>query len=614
MSTSVCYLERSASGAALARVRLVGTRAQHAWAAPNLERAASDALASIGAAARWIAQESAAGPTRGELVMCLDPDGAHCGWVTSPSAEEAVVGAAVRAAQAGGADDAGTPPAPWLRDGDIGVDMSVQGLPEGLEGDQRRQRLAVLATPDLPVRVLLDELDSLGRLPARVLSIWHAMAESLVDDRTTGGRNASGVVVSSDEPVAAMVIVEPSGRLLWAWARAGSLLCCGSMRLRRTASAGSEPQVPEPAPTGAARRLTDDNPAPEVSVIEVSAQDVGRIVGEWLAWSAQLGVAPARVVCAGPTSLVCAGLGEDLPAVPGIAAAGHAIARAWDGATVEASVDDDPVGSVLRRLAEATLERGAAPATDARGLPVLDPRQTLVDLSRRPGKASRTYYHWAAAALLAGAVGIVALGLRLDRSAGALRTRAGEVKAERLALLDKVKDIIKIAPTEPDPVRKLRAEQTRLSTFAEKITPERPVLAEFGRVMRAAAAVPGATLKTLSIPTVGVGSGAFKVPDAEAGPTLLSELLKQPALGPRIMWTGNLTINGEERIYAIRGDWRDPEPAKPGTTGPVKSPATSPPVNPPAPPVSAPKDAPPQAKPPAPNTAPAPAPEKGGKP
>lgn len=576
MSTSVCYLERAASGAALLRVRLVGVRSDHTWTAPMGERFGGNIRESIAAAARWITQESTQGPTRGDLVLCLDLDGAACGWVTTPSAEEPVIAAAVRAAQTGGADEAQTPPAAWLRNGEIGRDFSVQGLAEHAGEENRRQRIAVLATPDLPVRVLLDELDAMGRSPARVVNLWHAIA-GIDRPEEHGGSGNGHAVVASDEPVSAVALIEPSGRLIWTWSSGGRLLCGGTMRLRRSVAAATESGESEaPQGPGSAKRLTDGHPA-EVSVIEVTRHDIGRLVAEWLAWGAQLGVAPARLYCAGPASITVGGLDSDLPEVPGIAAVGQSLARSWAGAGVQAVIDEDPLGAVLRRMVEQARDHGAGPEVDDRGIPKLDPHTTLLDLSRRPGRASRKYYVWAAMALLACAVGIAALGYRLNRSAASVRDEAAQSRAARLDLLTKVKDTVKISPDEPDPVRKLRSEQTRLQQFAEKITPEKPVLAEFARVLKAAAAVPGALIKNLTISTVSA-SGVFVVPDAEVGPRLLTELLNQPAQGPRIAWKGSSASMGAERTYSLSGSngWRDPDPVRPAPSPPAKSPATAP--------------------------------------
>ncbi|MBL8991645.1 MAG: hypothetical protein JNJ48_08715 [Phycisphaerae bacterium] len=586
MSTAVCFVERAASGVALVRLRMFVGRTEKTWTAPLGERAAANLKDSVAAAARWIAEESTAGGSRGDLVLCLDPDGAHCGWVTSPTGEETVVAAAVRAAQAGGADETGTPPLPWLREADLGVDTSAQGLTAAgtALAEAKRLRLAVVATPDLCVRVLLDELDALGRAPARVVGLWHAMAGALAPERAS----ALAGEVAVNEPVAATVLIEPSGRLVWTWSRAGALLCAGSMRLRRSVG------VPEAAADG---RREGEAPA-EVAVLEVSRHEIGRLITEWLAWSAQLGEAPSSLACAGPSSITVGGLGEDLPQVPGIAAVGHALGAGWSGATVQAAVDEDPVGSVLLRLLEDVRDHGALPTSDARGLPVLDPRTTLLELSQRPGRASRTYYRWAAATLAAGAVGVAALGYRMDRSAAAIREQIDLTRAERASLLDTVKDMVRVAADDPDPVRRLMAEKTRLEQFAEKITPERPVLAEFGRVMRALAAVqasmpeptsspaPGVppanqpapgqalVLKSLTISTTGSGLGSFVVPDAEVGPRLLTELRNQPAVGPRISWTGQNSTTPTERTFGLRGQWVDPSPSR--TAGGAPAPAPNP--------------------------------------
>lgn len=591
MSTSVCFVERAASGVALVRLRLLAGRAEKTWTAPIGERAAANLRQSVAAAARWIAEESVSGTTRGDLVLCLDPDGAHCGWITSPTGEEAVVAAAVRAAQAGGADETGTPPLPWLRDADLGVDTSAQGLTAAgtAVAEAKRLRMAVVATPDLCVRVLQDELDALGRAPARVVSLWHAMAGVLEPEQPAAREGE----VAVDRPVAATVLVEPAGRLVWTWSRGGALLCAGSMRLRRSVG------VPDPA-TDAARR-EGETPA-EVAVLEVSRHEIGRLITEWLAWSAQLGVAPSSLACAGPSCITVGGLGEDLPQVPGIAAVGHALGAAWSGATVQAAVDEDPIGSVLRRLLEDVRDHGALPTADARGVPVLDPRTTLLDLSQRPGRASRTYYRWAAATLAAGAVGVAALGYRMERSAAAIREQIDLTRSERVQLLDQIKDMVKVPADDPDPVRRLMAERTRLEQFAEKITPERPVLAEFGRVMRALAAVqatmpepttspaPGSApsnqpapgqalvLKNLTISTTGSGLGSFLVPDAEVGPRLLTELRNQPAVGPRIAWTGQNSTTPTERTFGLRGQWVEPAPVRAGPAAPTPAPAPAQPT------------------------------------
>lgn len=393
MTAPFVYLERDAGGRRLLGVRLIGDGGHEEWAAPDAEDAPA-------LAASWIRSRLADGSRVSAL--CLDPRGVLCSWLDTPGGDAAVVRAAARQARAGAWGDW---PASSSRDhpsADAALDwraasvqaIAASGAPDAglglvLRGSRAKRpasRSAVVAAADLPVRLLMDELDRRGVVIERVVTLWHAMAAAW--DTASEAEPSDDPLVSRDTSDAAVILIEPAGRVQWAWASSGSVLAAGGFRLDAAALNGS----------AAARSAA-----------------AGRLGADWLAWSAQLGRSPSRVICLAP---------EDLADAAGIGSLGEAIASSWPEASFDLFRIDDPIDATLRRLLDRTA--GGRPR---RSLPE---SATLGELAARPGRGHRAMYRWGGAALVAAAAALVVLGVRLRAAAERARTESsGVVAAQR---------------------------------------------------------------------------------------------------------------------------------------------------------------------------------------
>jgi hypothetical protein len=312
VASRVVYIERTERGSRLTGLRLMLPRSADAWSAPADD---SDDIV-IDSAASWIS--SKAGPGGRISALVLDADGGVCSWATVPERDLGVVETVVRQQSEGLGDprssdqtDAGSSSgsgvvwfyAPGTSDSTI-QPLGATPVDPGSEADAR-ERAAVLSVGDGIGRVLIDRIDRLGIETTVACTIWHAMA-SAWDPATAWKSRApsTGNVVESEPGVVAVVLVEPSGRLLWSWTRGGRLLAAGSQRLPRMGGG-------------------DDQPA---SVL-LTADAAARLTADWLAWSAQLAIAPGRVVMLVPASAQEQG---DLSI--GAGGFGRALASGWSGA------------------------------------------------------------------------------------------------------------------------------------------------------------------------------------------------------------------------------------------------------------------------------------------
>jgi hypothetical protein len=590
MSGVYCYIQRAGAGATIRGLRLADRRQVRDWT-PGAASGAEGHAQTIAAAARWIAEQMAQVEAnvsrRVPLVLCLDLDGGRCAWLSPPSAEHEVVKAAARSAALGAADESSAGPglgSVWSSEyGESGADMSIQELADppaqngsggGLLARRKpaavghKERLAVLAVPDAAARVLLDELDRLGVEVASVTTLWHALAAAWDPSKAealSGGvleRNGSHREVASSEPVTAVVALEPSGRLVWSWTREGKLIAAGTQRLRCLEVAKGMPRAEEDAAGAGGTRRLPEGDAPPARLLEVSRADTGRTVSEWLAWTAQLGVAPSRLVCVGPGELVPTGLAD----APGLAAVGQTLAAAWPGSAATAAEEDDPIAATLLRLAAA--EAPIFKDDDAQG------RALMIDLSSRPGRLSRTMHWWLAAAGAAAAVALGALAWQIDRGAKQTLAAAAQEAGVRAEQFKRVESQFPKLATDPDPVRALSAGLNELRKGREDIAPERPVVDVVERVVIAAEGFPTMKLKKISISGLtGIGFD-FAVVDSEPGGKMLEALRKMGPLsdGMTVNWNGDTTtttstvvgMSEPMRLFRLRGQWQDRKVAAPG--------------------------------------------------
>lgn len=397
MSARVCYLKRGWRGGSIASVHLISLTGEERLAGDSSRTGEGELAGEIlpEAAARFIGDTLAQMRGPANLAMlCLDAEGSAASWVASPTHDRSAIASLVRLGQHGGEGDGSRMRASPLEQ--IGQDAFASSI-EPLSGDvgaspglltrrkadtttKASERVGVLSMVDAPARVLIDELDRRGVTVEGVASVWHAMAQAL--DPTADG------VEPAHAPVVAIVAAETDGRVLWAWSRGRQLLAAGAIRAVAQVSADGSIGV------------------------GLGDAEAARIVNDWLAWGAQLCVAPARVIAVLPE-------GDDL----GQGARGFALrlGSSWQDATVDATVAPDPMALVLRRLAE-RIEG----TPDVKSAAEPTPTTRLVGLSTRPGKRHRAMMRWGAAGVLTAAGVCVVLGLRIRAAAEDAQSTARE--------------------------------------------------------------------------------------------------------------------------------------------------------------------------------------------
>lgn len=588
-------------------MRLVAPGLHRQWNGDSIPSSASDSVAHfarIGAAAKWIADNlHALGAARLDA-LCVDPEGAVCTWFSATSPDEKVVSATLAQAALAAGDASGSPSGSAVVTGGGAAgrlamlassdpmtalsELTLQPLAVARPGDDptptgglgkwafgrgksaarattgTQGRFALLSIPDACVRVLVDSLDDLGVEIGSVTSLWHALGAAFDPSARSGaGADAENVVASSD-PATAVIMVDPRGRMVWSWSRAGMLVAGGSMRLRlitppsfepsTVTDRGGTPAEPEPidalsaSGAGTARRLggqTDqvssraDEPAPEASSAEV-----GRLVADWLAWSTQLGAAPQRVVCFGPATSPQSGVD---PAHPSF---GQALAKAWPGATVDLFEHDDPVGLTLQRLAGVSgadmgsFGASARLAGHDRDVHIAsDPRLSLTALSNRPGRSSRRMNRWVALAILLAATFVAVWGYQLHRSAGRADALIAKARSDRAEIVAGLEPLIPTLAREPNPDAVLTARINTLSEQARAVRQAPPLLGEVVRLLKAFRAVqselPEDRRDALRIQEMTLSTLAavfrLEVPDSETGPRIEIAVKASPGL---VQWSG----------------------------------------------------------------------------
>lgn len=568
MSIRICYLERGDRGALLRGVRVVGASTDERWDAPPPDPAVPERVPRDAAA--WIRDHLSAGSTQKALHrLVLDADGGVCGWVATDQADRRLLEALVRersGEQGGGpgAGDleagAGPPRFPDLP-GEISIEpllsppgraagSSATRLPRlgrGRDADDPQRstlnRAAVLSQPDVPGRSLVDHLDALGVDVIAPISIWHAAAaawdpsarpaaERAAHAVEDGAADGEADVASEQVPVAATVLTDHAGRLLWCWSISGALLAAGSIRLARRDHAEQNTATPPPpcALTGSA---------------------LHRLAAEWLAWSVQLGMTPQRV-------RLIADFSAEGTLHP--SACTRLIAAACPDAIGETIDEPDPVGLTLRRLA-GQLDTGATPAEPS----AADGRHLLPTLSGRPTRAHRRMHRAAAGLLFSGAIALAAWAWRLDASAQTLRERASTATQELTSLIEAsgAAQLVNMTPerlaTDRDAIgilteaRGLIAREVRPPEDLERI---RPVLAALDSISFIIQSQPELTLENVAI-TQSTASLRILVPDAAAFEDVTRTL---ESLGDsRLRWTrpSPTEVPGRGVRVSLTGTWTE---------------------------------------------------------
>lgn len=502
MGGRICYMSRLDRGARVRRLRLIGAHTSDEWSAPGGE----DPAQTIRLCAEWVRDRLVSLSERngrsGRVLdsLCLDADGAVCSWVGSGQGERQVVRALIEAgvAEEGHAGAASRFP-------DLPGETELEPLEEDSPG-----RVGVMAVPDVPARLLMDQLDAMGVRIGGVTTLWHALAEAWDPGAgDAGGGLRTERVVASDAPLTGVVMVDPGeGRCVWVWSDAGRPIAAGSMRINVSRA--------------------DETRA------TMSAPDVSRLGLEWISWSAQLGRTPGRVVLVG----ACGEADEHAEGALDGPDLGRAISEACAGATVDMFDVPDPVGETLTRLATRREGRGVV-------------RRGLEDLARRPLRAHRGMYVWAGVAMLLAAAGAGVLAKSLWDARAALNEQIEAAKANRIEILGQTD----LSPTEyagahlvlPGKIAALRGGDAP----AEPIM---PVLQEF-ETLSFVLANEEWNLVTLSVrPTaVSVRVSVPSVVEAEAFEDAVLSIT-----GSNLFWTPmDFRERGDRVECSMTGQWSD---------------------------------------------------------
>jgi len=445
LSDRICYLERTDRGLALSGIRLVGTHADDHWDA-TAGGSPNDVLQTIDDAAVWIRQrlKAGGGTSKSFPILCLDTDGTICTWTKPEDTSPEMIAAAIDQLDADQDEDS--------LDGRMHSSMGERfpNLPlevhyESLSDEQTSDgsRRAVLATPDVSARLLIDQLDSMGIRIGRVENLWSLIALSWDpgSPHKSSSRDSQRVI-STDDPVCGCVVLDKDrARLIWTWSRRGQLIAAGSMRIGHDS----------------------DGPV-------LHESDLSRLCADWLGWAAQLGVAPMRVVMVLPESLP-ENRPENPSEVPTDKESGFDRAKIagmfsshWPMATTDLILEPDPILATLRSIH----------GTDE---PALGKNASGGELTNRPGRSHRSMYRWAGAAL-------ILAGAAVGWTAMTLYTQGSEtIRQAKSTRAEMIEQIMKLQPPVTSlvlPTVELQARLSRLvsQTGPMQVAPPKPVLEE----------------------------------------------------------------------------------------------------------------------------------------
>lgn len=519
------YLERTDRGDALAGLRLLGPHTDDDWTAPADTPdddfgpdVVAHARRCAGEGAIWLA--SSLNDGRNTLAaLCVDVEGSICTWLDAPSRSPQVVSAAY--SQIGGGESTALLASPEL--------SAIEAM-DGPVTDAAAPvtRLGVIATPDSIPRLLLDELDQRGVEAKRVLSIWQAISETwdpggpasqLAPAR--GERLTKRDFVPGEAASTAIVLIEPRGRLLWVWSRGGRAVAAGSVRLA----------------------TSDGAPV-------VTRNDAARLAADWLAWSPQCADAPTRALC------ITTDFGGENTNSNGSEASraltpsefGELMNEALPGASVQMTVEPDPIGETLARLCRLAEE------TDPIG-------EGITQLTRAPGRSHRSLYNWASIALLAGAIGVFAMAYRANDRVSDVRAAASAERERQDELLidagkpDMVGDPFAMLDLEEE-VRK--AAGARPTTGPDR--PIRPVLPELEAVAFALGSVNGWLPEPIRLEAIKLNSLTanveFWAPEASVAFQVKEEI---DVFRNKLDWEAPQPTNTRERDgmskFQVTGNW-----------------------------------------------------------
>jgi hypothetical protein len=527
LTAPAVYLERDASGQRLLGLRLIAEHDEERWDAPRpdaddsqgptLEPARAAALA-----AAWL-KSRLTGSARLSL-LCLDPRGAACHWLETPDTDPAVLRAVTRQAPPGSWGDWGeaSPSAGLDQQSSslqsLGAPATVTAaaalgrrrglaLPGRTPREQPRRRTAVTTVTDLPVRLLLDELDRRGVSVDRVALLWHVMAAAW-DPAAEAGPAEDDPLLTREAGETAVVLIEPEGRIQWAWSAQGSLLAAGASRL---------------------------DPAALEDTHNARASTVGRLASDWLAWAVQLGRSPTRVICLAA---------EELGPPERLAVLGRALGAAWSEAATDLFRVPDPVGTTIRRLAD----------TSAGGRPrrALPDSARLEELAARPSRKHRAMYRFSAAALILLAVGLILLGLRFGSAAARVRQQAQDlVQTQR----ERIRAVLPAGADLTFPTLAVRTHLENLNAQrspGKALTPVWPILAGADQIAFVLASFPDTRLERLTLQQISISLLVSGPNTASVEP--VPQTLEDGT--DLFVWrAGPITRRGDRDQISITGQW-----------------------------------------------------------
>lgn len=521
MSERVCLIERDERGDRVRAVRLIGQHAEAAWTSPRVEgRYASDAAEDAQAAAEWIANRlSVDGDKLGMIVV--DTVGAHCAWVQAATADAGAVRTAFGHGGEAALDefeaDLGLEDEP--EDSDVlgsrptPMEAAIEPLGPAYDSDTGL-RVGVMVAPDAIVRLLIDALDEQGVDFTGVTNLWHVLGWTASPDAHES--SASSRVVADSPTVSGGVLVQPDGRMVWSWCREGAVLAAGSMRVS----------------------LHDDGPI-------VTRHDIARLVNDWVAWSAQVGVAPGRILV-----VTCplaweksTGDPESLTA-PSVASA---ISDLWPDAVLDIDVQDDPVLTLLRRA-------------DALAEDNLEPGHAMASLATRPGRSLRRGYQLMGLALVAAGIFLAAFGFRWQSQVEGVREDAARVEQEYLTNIAKVEEMLEM-PGEITgamvPILKLNSVVDQATRGSEIDRPEgKPMLTELeGLSFLLSELGDRVELKDINM-SVNAVTVAMTSDDASVVGDINAKLIELDLNSGALRWETNSTATGSRHNVRMVGTWQ----------------------------------------------------------
>lgn len=450
MSDRICYLERTDRGLSLDGIRLIGAHSDDHWNASV--RGTPDAvLEMIDDAAVWIRQrlKAGGGTSRSLPILCLDTDGAVCTWTKPEDTSPEMIAAAIDQLDSEQDDDAlegANHSTMGERFPNLPLEVHYQPLSDDQTSDGSRR--AVIATPDVPARLLIDELDSMGVRIGRVENLWTLIARAWDPGaQSNASKKAAQRVISTDDPVCACVVVDANrDRMIWTWSKEGQLIAAGSMRVGHSA----------------------DGPT-------LHESDLSRLCADWIGWASQIGVSPMRVVMVLPEHTRQNDHDSDsetnAPAANPAANPGldrSDIARVfsthWPTATTDIINEADPIQKTLRTALDHEEERSDGPSE-------------FSSLTNRPGRSHRAMYRWASLALILGGAAISWTGWSLYSRGSDTAQQAKSVRSEM------VQQIMTLQPPIQDlrlPTAELQARLNKLvaQTGPMQVTPTKPILEE----------------------------------------------------------------------------------------------------------------------------------------